>query len=93
MFLDTGVCDVNKQNKAGYTAIMLASLAQITDPHALQVIRKLFMNGDVNVRASQVSAGPRGLLLFSYKEMIKKCFVIMNIHLKRILHMKKRKMD
>ena len=29
LLLDTGSIDVNKQNKAGYTAVMLAALTQV----------------------------------------------------------------
>ena len=54
LLLDSGVCDVNKQNKAGYTASMLASLSQIQSNAQLHVIKKLFAAGDVNARASQV---------------------------------------
>ena len=56
LLLDTEACDVDKQNKAGYTAIMLASLAQVqTDRHRI-IIKRLFSQGDVNARASQVGS-------------------------------------
>ena len=54
LLLDTEVCDVNKQNKAGYTAIMLASLAQVQTEQHWDIIRRMFGQGDVNARASQV---------------------------------------
>ncbi len=54
LLLDTGAMDVNKQNKAGYTAIMLASLAQVQTERQRDIIRRLFSIGDVNHRASQV---------------------------------------
>ncbi|XP_033125973.1 KN motif and ankyrin repeat domain-containing protein 1-like [Anneissia japonica] len=59
--LDTGDCSVNKQNKAGYTAIMLASLSAVTSETQRLVIRRLFNSGDVNVKASQ--AGQTALML------------------------------
>lgn len=53
VLLDSKVCNVNQQNKAGYTAIMLVSLAQIrSDTHA-SVVQRLFQLGDVNIKASQ----------------------------------------
>jgi len=55
LLLDTQSIDVNKQNKAGYTAIMLASLAQVTTDRQREIISKMFSMGDVNARASQVS--------------------------------------
>ena len=54
LLLDTEMADVNKENKAGYTAIMLAALATPqTDPEK-EIIRRLYELGDVNARASQV---------------------------------------
>lgn len=53
VLLDSKVCNVNHQNKAGYTATMLVSLAQIrSDTHA-SVVQRLFQLGDVNIKASQ----------------------------------------
>ena len=54
LLLDAGACDVNKQNKAGYTAIMLASLAVLQTETQRQVVSSLFKSGNVNARASQV---------------------------------------
>ena len=54
MILDTGVCDVDKRNRAGYNAIMLASLADIQTQRQRDVIRRLFDMGDVNQTALQV---------------------------------------
>lgn len=54
MLLDSRVCNVNQQNKAGYTAAMLVSLAVIrTDVHTA-VVKRLFQMADVNIKASQV---------------------------------------
>ncbi|CAH1773388.1 unnamed protein product, partial [Owenia fusiformis] len=61
LLLDTGLCNVNKPNKAGYTAIMLASLAVIQTELQKTVVRHLFEAGDVNARASQ--AGQTALML------------------------------
>ncbi|KAF2348721.1 Ankyrin repeat-containing domain [Trinorchestia longiramus] len=53
LLLDSKVCSVNQQNKAGYTATMLVSLAPIKcAPHAA-VVERLFSMSDVNVRADQ----------------------------------------
>ena len=52
--LDTGVCDVRRQNRAGYTAIMLASLLIIDADVHRDVIRRLFIVGDVNVKSATV---------------------------------------
>lgn len=49
------VCEVNQQNKAGYTAIMLAALAVLSTPEDMTVVERLFTKGDVNAKASQVS--------------------------------------
>lgn len=50
------VCNVNQQNKAGYTPIMLATLAAVDTPKDMRTVEELFSKGDVNARASQVSA-------------------------------------
>lgn len=49
------VCNVNQQNKAGYTPIMLAALAAVETPKHMRIVEELFSKGDVNARASQVS--------------------------------------
>ena len=54
------VCNVNQQNKAGYTPIMLAALAAVECPEDMRIVEELFGQGDVNARASQVSPGPGG---------------------------------
>jgi ankyrin repeat protein len=59
--LDTSICDVNKQNRAGYTAIMLAALADIQRDEQMSVVRRLFEAGDVNAKALQ--AGQTALML------------------------------
>ena len=53
VLLDAKVANPNILNKAGYTCIMLISLAQITNDTHRAVISRLFEVGDVNIRASQ----------------------------------------
>lgn len=49
------MCDVNQQNVAGYTPIMLAALAAVENPEDQRVVEQLFAKGDVNAKASQVT--------------------------------------
>ncbi|KAG5874049.1 hypothetical protein JTB14_034625 [Gonioctena quinquepunctata] len=53
ILLDSKVCDINKQNKAGYTCIMLVSLAEARSQTHANVVRRLFQLSDVNIRAKQ----------------------------------------
>ncbi|ODN00504.1 KN motif and ankyrin repeat domain-containing protein 1 [Orchesella cincta] len=53
ILLDSKVCDPNKANKAGYTSVMLVSLAKILTETHRQVVRRLFSLGDVNIKAAQ----------------------------------------
>uniref|UniRef100_A0A3P9KMJ7 Uncharacterized protein n=1 Tax=Oryzias latipes TaxID=8090 RepID=A0A3P9KMJ7_ORYLA len=53
LLLDTGVADVNVQNKAGYTAVMLASLTAPDGPDGMETVRKLMELGNLNIRSSQ----------------------------------------
>ena len=53
ILLDSKVANPNIMNKAGYTCIMLISLASLaTDIHR-SVVERLFSTGDVNIRATQ----------------------------------------
>ncbi|CAL9707663.1 unnamed protein product [Knipowitschia caucasica] len=61
MLLDADVCNVDQQNKAGYTPIMLAALAAVETPKDMMIVEELFSKGDVNARASQ--AGQTALML------------------------------
>ncbi|XP_068174942.1 KN motif and ankyrin repeat domain-containing protein 3 [Antennarius striatus] len=62
LLLDTGVCSVDKQNKAGYTAIMLAALSTVKEEEEdMEVVKTLFGQGNVNAKASQ--AGQTALML------------------------------
>lgn len=49
------VCNMNHQNKAGYTPIMLAALAAVENQDDMKVVEQLFRKGDVNAKASQAS--------------------------------------
>ena len=46
--------DVDLQNKAGYTAVMLASLTAPDGPGGMEVVRRLMELGDVNISSTQV---------------------------------------
>uniref|UniRef100_UPI00398EF656 KN motif and ankyrin repeat domain-containing protein 1-like n=1 Tax=Pristiophorus japonicus TaxID=55135 RepID=UPI00398EF656 len=61
LLLDTGMCNVDHQNKAGYTATMLASLASAETDEELAVVMQLLHLGNVNVQAIQ--AGQTALML------------------------------
>ncbi|NWZ93130.1 KANK3 protein, partial [Nesospiza acunhae] len=61
LLLDTGICNVDHQNKAGYTALMLAALAAVEQEEDMKVVRRLFSMGNVNAKASQ--AGQTALML------------------------------
>uniref|UniRef100_A0A8C7G1W8 Uncharacterized protein n=1 Tax=Oncorhynchus kisutch TaxID=8019 RepID=A0A8C7G1W8_ONCKI len=61
LLLDTGVCEVDLQNKAGYTTVMLASLTAPDGSGDMEVVRRLMELGDVNARASQ--GGQTALML------------------------------
>ncbi|XP_052412817.1 KN motif and ankyrin repeat domain-containing protein 1b [Carassius gibelio] len=61
ILLAAGICNVDYQNKAGYTPIMLASLAAVEMKDDMMVVQELFSRGDVNAKASQ--AGQTALML------------------------------
>ncbi len=53
LLLDTKVCDVNAQNKAGgYTSIMLAALVPITNDYERMTLKRLFAEGNVNIKST-----------------------------------------
>ncbi|XP_022381389.1 KN motif and ankyrin repeat domain-containing protein 3 isoform X2 [Enhydra lutris kenyoni] len=54
LLLDTGVCEVDRQNRAGYTALMLAALTSVGREEDMAVVQRLFHMGNVNAKASQV---------------------------------------
>ncbi|XP_062994169.1 KN motif and ankyrin repeat domain-containing protein 4 isoform X2 [Elgaria multicarinata webbii] len=61
LLLETGFCDVDHQNKAGYTAVMITPLASAETEEEMEVVTKLLKEGNVNIRASQ--GGQTALIL------------------------------
>ncbi|KAM9242475.1 KN motif and ankyrin repeat domain-containing protein 3 isoform 2-T3 [Dugong dugon] len=61
LLLDTGVCEVDRQNRAGYSAPMLAALTSVGREEDMAVVQRLFHMGDVNAKASQT--GQTALML------------------------------
>ncbi|KAJ6652161.1 hypothetical protein lerEdw1_013145, partial [Lerista edwardsae] len=61
LLLDTDVCNVNHQNKAGYTALMLAALTVVEQEDDMAIVQRLFGMGNVNAKASQ--SGQTALML------------------------------
>lgn len=64
ILLDSKVCNINQANAAGYTPVMLVSLAHVTCETHRQVVRRLFQLADVNIRAKQVFKCFHCVLLF-----------------------------
>ena len=54
--LPPGVCQVDKQNRAGYSPIMLTALATLKTQDDIETVLQLFRLGNVNAKASQVQA-------------------------------------
>ncbi|CAK7292860.1 KN motif and ankyrin repeat domain-containing protein 3 [Vulpes lagopus] len=61
LLLDTGVCDVDRQNRAGYSALMLAALTSVGREEDMAVVQRLFHLGNVNAKATQT--GQTALML------------------------------
>ncbi|XP_030311288.1 KN motif and ankyrin repeat domain-containing protein 4 isoform X2 [Calypte anna] len=61
LLLDTGVCHLDLQNRAGYTAVMLTPLATAETGEDMEVVMKLLKEGDVNLQAAQ--GGQTALML------------------------------
>nr|XP_020458377.1 KN motif and ankyrin repeat domain-containing protein 4 [Monopterus albus]XP_020458378.1 KN motif and ankyrin repeat domain-containing protein 4 [Monopterus albus]XP_020458379.1 KN motif and ankyrin repeat domain-containing protein 4 [Monopterus albus]XP_020458381.1 KN motif and ankyrin repeat domain-containing protein 4 [Monopterus albus] len=61
LLLDTGLCETDNVNKAGYTPVMLAALTAAESPDDLEVAEQLLRLGDVNARSRQ--AGQTALML------------------------------
>lgn len=59
--LDSGVCQVDRQNRAGYSPLMLTALATLKTQDDIETVLQLFRLGDVNAKASQ--AGQTALML------------------------------
>lgn len=54
ILLDSKQCDVNQTNNAGYTSVMLVSLAKLQISAHHTVVKRLFRMSDVNIRAKKV---------------------------------------
>ena len=54
ILLDSKVCYVNQTNNAGYTCVMLVSLAKLKISAHHTVVQRLFQMSDVNIRAKKV---------------------------------------
>lgn len=54
ILLDSKVCNVNQTNNAGYTSVMLVTLAKLKNSLHRSVVQRLFKMADVNVRAKKV---------------------------------------
>ncbi|XP_053325509.1 KN motif and ankyrin repeat domain-containing protein 4 isoform X2 [Spea bombifrons] len=52
LLLRTGVCDVDHQNKAGYTPVMLTPLAAAETDEDMEVVLELLNSGDLNLSSS-----------------------------------------
>lgn len=61
LLLDTGVCKIDHQNRAGYSAVMLAALTSVGREEDMAVVQRLFRMGNVNAKASQT--GQTALML------------------------------
>ncbi|XP_066232541.1 KN motif and ankyrin repeat domain-containing protein 4 [Saccopteryx leptura] len=61
LLLETGVCDVDRQNKAGYTAVTITPLASAETEEDMAVVWKLLREGNVNIQATQ--GGQTALML------------------------------
>jgi len=64
--LDTGVCNVNLTNDAGYSSVMLVSLADIKNDDEMKIITRLFKCGDVNLQAKKVSISKHAYKMIAY---------------------------
>ncbi|XP_040896973.1 KN motif and ankyrin repeat domain-containing protein 1 [Toxotes jaculatrix] len=61
LLLDTGLCETDNVNKAGYTPVMLAALTAAESPDDLEVAQQLLRLGDINACSRQ--AGQTALML------------------------------
>lgn len=68
----SGACDVNLQNNAGYTAVMLAALTAPEGPGGMEVVRKLMEMGNIHIRSKQVERW-LGLTIKVKKRSINTC--------------------
>lgn len=75
ILLDSKVCNVNQMNNAGYTCVMLVSLAKLKNAAHRTVVQRLFQMADVNIRAKKVGNGPVNVTLMGPK-LKKLCLVL-----------------
>ncbi|XP_027440214.1 KN motif and ankyrin repeat domain-containing protein 4 [Zalophus californianus] len=61
LLLETGVCNVDHPNRAGYTAVMITPLASAETDEDMAVVWKLLREGNVNIQATQ--GGQTALML------------------------------
>ncbi|CAG11576.1 unnamed protein product, partial [Tetraodon nigroviridis] len=61
LLLDTGLCETDNMNKAGYTPVMLAALTAADSPDDLEVAQQLLKLGNVDACSRQ--AGQTALML------------------------------
>ncbi|XP_029003822.1 KN motif and ankyrin repeat domain-containing protein 4 [Betta splendens] len=61
LLLDTGLCETDNVNKAGYTPVMLAALTAAETPDDLEAAQQLLRLGDVDARSRQM--GQTALML------------------------------
>lgn len=54
ILLDSKVTNINQTNNAGYTCVMLVSLAKLRIAEHRTVVQRLFQLSDVNIRATKV---------------------------------------
>jgi hypothetical protein len=71
-----GVCNVDHQNKAGYTAVMITPLASAETDEDMAVVRKLLREGNVNIQATQVGGVNMNSLLF-HKHRVSLSFILL----------------
>ncbi|XP_053431239.1 KN motif and ankyrin repeat domain-containing protein 4 isoform X2 [Nycticebus coucang] len=69
LLLDTGVCNVDHQNKAGYTAVMITPLASPETDEDMAVVWKLLREGNVNIQATQAGRTALSIVLKSPTHM------------------------
>lgn len=55
ILLDSKVTNINQTNNAGYTCVMLVSLAKLRIAEHRTVVQRLFQLSDVNIRATKVN--------------------------------------
>lgn len=75
ILLDSKVCNVNQMNNAGYSCVMLVSLAKLKQPAHRIVVERLFQMADVNIRAKKV-----GKRTHSIPQSVPGCELIFDIN-------------